>query len=183
LGTNDSSSTGDKKVPIPRYTENLRTLVSVAQTHSIKVIVVGPAPHDEVSRAADGDTERAHTTMRNLEYSNAAELVAKEFKLPFVNLWKPFLEAVGWKEGEPIPGKLGDGSDKTLKGLLTDGVHFTGEGYKIFYRGVMNAIKTGYPEYVSENLPQLLPSIQDLYVDDYHEINPGMFRDYLDEDE
>lgn len=132
--------------------------------------MVGPAPHDEVHRnhIFGGDpADNPRNTMRNLQYSKIVEKVAKELDVAFIDLWHLFLESVGWKEGEPIPGKLGDKSSKSIGHLLNDGLHFTGEGYRIWYDAVEKAIETKYPELIPTNLPFLFPEWNDATIEKF----------------
>lgn len=71
-------------------------------------------------------------------------------------------ESKGWVEGDPIPGRRGDKSHQVLNDLLSDGVHFTGKGYKIWYEILRQTIRETYPELKSENLPMILPHIVDI---------------------
>lgn len=149
-----------QNVAIPRYEENLRYIVKAFQKIGAKVILIGPGPHDEIHRNQifKGDpNDNPRSTLANLKYSEAGERVAKELNVPFVDLWHSFLHYVGWKEGEPIPGKLGSASDLSIRPLLNDGLHFTGAGYKIMYAELAKAIKANYPEFIPTNYPFLYP--------------------------
>lgn len=83
--------------------------------------------------------------------------MAKELDVPFIDLWHSFLYSVGWKEGDPIPGQLGSSSELTIRPLLNDGLHFTGDGYRILYSEISKTIQTVYPEFIPTNIPFLYP--------------------------
>lgn len=156
FGTNDAAQNEHQHVPIERYTENIRYQALEASKKNVPIILVGPAVVDEHKTGGD------RATLTNLAYSDAVANVAKELKLPFVDLWHAFLEAKGWKEGDPIPGKLGDQTDKNLDDLLTDGIHFSGKGYRVWYDSLREAIRRELPALRTENLPTVLPHIFDI---------------------
>lgn len=136
---------------------------------------MGPAPHDEVHRNQlfPGDpADNPRSTLRNRQYGDIVGKVAAELNVGFVDLWHAFLENVGWKEGDPIPGRLKDtppeDRDKPsrIAHLLCDGLHFTGDGYRIWYNSVVNVIKEQYPELEPRKLPFLYPEWQAATVED-----------------
>jgi lysophospholipase L1-like esterase len=96
-----------------------------------------------------------------LAYSNAAQEVAKSLGLPFIDLWHAFLEFRGPGEGDAVPARL-EQTNENLDYLLSDGVHFSGKGYRIWYDLLLDAIRRGFPELRTENLPTILPHIFDL---------------------
>jgi lysophospholipase L1-like esterase len=151
FGSNDSAL-NIQGVPIPRYTDNMRACVQHALDAGIKVIVVGPALHDD--NLGLPDDPRSCT--RNLEYSNAAARVAKEAGIPFINLWEAFRNAAGWKPGEAIPGTKG--STRNISYLLPDALHFSGEGYKVFFKEVKNTFKSEYFEEWDNGLERFYPT-------------------------
>lgn len=159
FGSNDASMWENQHVSIPRYKENTVYIVRKLKEAGSKVILIGPAPHDEVHRNQifKGDPkDNPRSTKLNLEYSQAAKKVAEDENIPFVDLWHLFLEAVGWKEDQPVPGEFVTHEDLTkdtkIRHLLNDGLHFTGEGYKIMFDGVMTAIRETYPEFIPANI-------------------------------
>jgi lysophospholipase L1-like esterase len=153
FGTNDASVGA---VALERFIMNLTFIAKMTVGRQIPLIIVGPAPVDEYADVPD------KFTMRNLEYSNAASKVASELGVPFIDLWHTFLESKGWVKGGPIPGKRRDKSGETLDDLLSDGVHFTGKGYKLWYDLLLQTIRDRYPELRTENLPTTLPHIFDV---------------------
>lgn len=163
FGSNDASETPFLSVPLERYTENITYIVSALQKAGVKVIVVGPALHDEAhpnSMFKDLPPKFPLTTLRNLEYSNAAAGVAKKCGVPFVDLWHAFLASVGWQEGDPIPGDVGSNSPLSISHLLNDGLHFTGAGYRVLYDEIVKVIETHYPEFIPDQMPYLFPDFR-----------------------
>lgn len=158
MGTNDAANTVHQHVPIDRYKTNLTKLVEMAQAQGIKVIVTGPALHDavlceEAFRAYVGNEKAVpfSSSRATREYADVAKQVAQDHQVPFVDLWLAFQKYGGWLETELLEGKCGFGE------LLTDGIHFTPTGYRIFYTELVKAIDTAYPEFSATTLPQVLP--------------------------
>lgn len=159
IGTNDAAMNEMQFVTVARYSENLRWMVENARAEGVeKVIVVGLGPVDEEMLASPVDK----STMRNLEYAEAARAVAEECGVPFVDLWHALLFSTGWKKGQPVPGEQGKGGGAGLKPLLTDGVHFSADGYRIWYRELLVTIRERFPELRTEALPTVLPHIFDV---------------------
>lgn len=168
FGTNDSAQNSHQHIPLGRYAENVHLLATEAMRRKVPIILVGPALVDE--HKTDGD----RATMTNLAYSNAVGKIARELKVPFIDLWHAFLQSKGLKEGDPIPGKLGEKTDQNLDDLLTDGVHFSGKGYRIWYDLLRETIRTEYPELRTENLATILPHISDV---DNSDLPASLWRD------
>jgi lysophospholipase L1-like esterase len=159
VGTNDASMNEMQCVPVESYVKNLRWMVEQARAAGVeRVIVVGPGPVDE-GRLASPVNNR---TMRNLEYDEAARAVSEQCGAPFVDMWLALLLKTGWKTGQPVPGKQESGGGDGLGSLLTDGVHLSGYGYRIWYQELVKTIREKFPELRSEALPTVLPHIYDV---------------------
>ncbi|ODQ66581.1 SGNH hydrolase [Nadsonia fulvescens var. elongata DSM 6958] len=154
FGSNDASSNDIQKVPVDRFERNLREMVGSAQEAGVLVILVGPALHEKI----DSHSDDPRNTATNKIYSDIVEKVANEFQVPFLNLWLAFLESVGWVDGEEaIPGTIGYTGSKSISHLLSDGLHFSADGYKVFFLKLMETIRTNYSELAPESLPFILP--------------------------
>ncbi|OAL34070.1 hypothetical protein AYO20_06718 [Fonsecaea nubica] len=181
FGTNDAADPRHNKhsqsVPVDRYMENLSHMVEVAKQHGVEaVVLVGPGPVNELAPEAPLDrlTERARL------YSDATARVARQFgtqgNVAFVDLWHAFMDVAGWTEEQPIPGRrlrVGEvhlnassqdlAGSGTLSGLLaSDGVHFTAEGYQIWYSVLLQTLREQWPALRSENLKTVFPHIFDI---------------------
>lgn len=173
FGSNDAVKENDhiQHVSLERFEENIRFLTEELLKIGAKVILVSPAVHDENKRNKmfPGDPSlNPRSTARNLEYGKVVAKVAKELNVGYIDLWHRFLESVGWKEGEPIPGALGVEGEKSIDHLLNDGLHFTGEGYRVFYEALLEAIQTRYPELVPSQLPFLYPEWANFKTGDFN---------------
>lgn len=168
FGANDATDEDNfQYVGLVPFEENIRTMTKMLLDIGSKVILVGPGPHDEIFRGElfpDGKNPR--NIERNLEYSKVVQKVAKELDVAFIDLWHIFLHSVGWKEGDPLPGQIGTTSEKSIRHLLNDGLHFTGEGYRLWYDQVIDIINTKYPELIPANIPFQYPEFADVKIED-----------------
>ncbi|GAM34405.1 hypothetical protein TCE0_015r01963 [Talaromyces pinophilus] len=167
FGTNDSivpESASNNSVPVEKYQENLRKIVSAAEKVGAKVILIGPGPfnHQQFDDALGHQFEVDRTTHRAREYCNATVDVGKELGVPTVPMWDLIMEEVGWKEGDPIYGLLELPAVNPLNDYLTDGLHFSGPAYKVLFTNVLKAIKESYPELDPDNIPEHLPTWEQL---------------------
>lgn len=158
LGTNDAGHTF-QAVPVDRYADNLRYMVDLAQAKGIKVVLVGPGLHHRIeSLIESGDRTDFSSSKRTRLYADAAQAVALEKKVPFVDLWAAFQKHGGWST-EDLLNDLPD-----LLGLLPDGIHFSPEAYEVFYDAWVETVAALYPE--------LTPALMPLVLPDYSEIDP-----------
>ncbi|KAL6861987.1 SGNH hydrolase [Trichoderma novae-zelandiae] len=158
VGTNDAADRDIQAVPVETYRENLEWMVQQAKKSGAeRVIVVGPGPVDEDML----EPPVYNRVMENLEYSEAAKEAAARCRVPFIDMWHTMMARVGWKKGEPVPGMLGHGGT-AFRALLTDGVHLTGKGYRIWYDELLAVIAKDFPELRTEALPTILPHIFDV---------------------
>lgn len=98
------------------------------------------------------------------------------------------MTAVGWKEGQPLPGSRDLPNNESLQRLFVDGLfsfllpfvrlryllqvvwcancwytglHLTADGYKIVYDVIMETIRTNWPDQDPEKLPMVFPGWAD----------------------
>lgn len=158
VGTNDAAEDEMQFVEVERYRENLQFMIETARSEGVEnvaVVGLGPVDEDQLETPAD------KSTTRNLQYADAAKDVSKKCAVPFVDLWHAFLLSTGWQEGQPIPGQRGSKGTQ-LQSLLTDGVHFSGKGYRIWYDALLKTIRDSFPSLRTEALPAILPHIFDV---------------------
>mmetsp|Transcript_10127 Transcript_10127/g.15082 ORF Transcript_10127/g.15082 Transcript_10127/m.15082 type:complete len:263 (+) Transcript_10127:109-897(+) len=141
LGANDASSSAfnpRQHVPLPKYKENLKQIVSVIRHEcgdAVKIIIIGPPPiHHEarlryqVERYGEKATGKLERTCGLAgDYSNAAREAADEINVPFLNLWKDMLEEENWQS------------------FLSDGLHLSGEGNKFVGEKLLEFISMHFP--------------------------------------
>lgn len=150
-------------MPLDQYRENLRRIVThphIAAHRDAKVLLVTPPPLDEI-RTTELDTPRYGATLRrtarSAAYSQAAREVAASVPgTVLVDLQRALLavaerETPGWAGsgagaggGErPALGSLEAGQRGYLETLLPDGLHLSGEGYRVLWELVRGHIEVG----------------------------------------
>jgi lysophospholipase L1-like esterase len=159
FGANDACLPGSpskQHVPLEKYRENIKTILTHPSItgHNPTILLVTPPPvnefHLDESAIANGSdaTRRQATTA---QYAIAIREIANEFKdrkVKLVDLWSAILNEaagsdhispaeLGHFEGPPILGSKEKGECKGLRKLLVDGLHFTGEGYRVFSKEVI----------------------------------------------
>lgn len=151
FGTNDAVQDDyPQHVPLERFEDNIRFLGKQALDRNIRVILVGPALHDAERAKASAqligkyDEIGFRSSERNREYADVVKKVAEDLNVGFIDLHEEF-------------SRLGNTNE-----LLSDGIHFRGEGYEVFYDGIMKQIETKYPEILPKNLKIISPWWQKL---------------------
>ncbi|CUS21829.1 LAQU0S04e01750g1_1 [Lachancea quebecensis] len=146
FGSNDAVHGGSQKVELPEFTQNITELVRMLKNKGIQPILVGPALHDadkwESVRPDDVATGAVRSNENNKRYSDALQEVARAEEVAFVNLIEAFSNkgGSGWRS------------------LLNDGLHFSGEGYEIFYDELLKTIRATHPEWAPENVAYKYPN-------------------------
>ncbi|CAI4937125.1 AVN_HP_G0046560.mRNA.1.CDS.1 [Saccharomyces cerevisiae] len=153
LGANDACSAGPQSVPLPEFIDNIRQMVSLMKSYHIRPIIIGPGLVDREKWEKEKSEEIALGYFRTNEnfaiYSDALAKLANEENVPFVALNKAFQQEGGdaWQQ------------------LLTDGLHFSGKGYKIFHDELLKVIETFYPQYHPKNMQYKLKDWRDVLDD------------------
>ncbi|KAI0389254.1 SGNH hydrolase [Xylariaceae sp. FL0594] len=148
LGANDAClpiPTSSQGVPIDQYKANLIKILTheLIQAHKPKILLVTPPPLDEIKTyqgdLANGHGEACRKAAVSAQYSETARQVAAELPgVVLVDLQKALMEKAisltpdydpsGPPLGYPEGGKRG-----ALEQLLPDGLHLSGEAYKVFF--------------------------------------------------
>ncbi|KAL1998670.1 hypothetical protein VTN02DRAFT_5769 [Thermoascus thermophilus] len=168
FGANDSILPGFyQHVPLEEYKENLTAIIKHPATRAQdpKILLLTPPPVNEYQLATldlqKGFPSPSRTASNTKRYADACREVAGSLGVPVVDIWTAFMKAAGWQEGQPLPGSKEIPNNAVLEGLLSDGLHFTPEGYKIMYREVMRVIRATWPDQAPENLPMTFPHWQE----------------------
>ncbi|ODV95113.1 hypothetical protein PACTADRAFT_57624 [Pachysolen tannophilus NRRL Y-2460] len=153
FGTNDCVNGGPQRVPLDEFADNLKFMIEESLKRNIKLIIVGPSYHDPTKWEPDRMDQVAmgwiRTTENTVRYTKELKKLSAEYNLPFLDLHALF-------EDYSIKNKI------DAESLLVDGVHYTGDGYKIFYDALIKAIDENYPELSSQNLERRLPYWRDI---------------------
>ncbi|EEH40156.2 hypothetical protein PAAG_02211 [Paracoccidioides lutzii Pb01] len=157
-------------VPLPLYKIGLSKILThpLIQNHhpETRLLLLTPPPINEyqLEPAAAAETQsapapapvirKADTTK---QYAEACRDVGRELGVPVVDTWAAFMKEAGWEEGEPLAGSKRAPANVRLGELLSDGLHFSPEGYRVMYREVMKVIRACYPELAPEKVPMRFP--------------------------
>ncbi|QKX59156.1 uncharacterized protein TRUGW13939_06288 [Talaromyces rugulosus] len=150
-------------VPLDQYKENLQTILEhpLTKAQNPKIIIITPGPINEYQLqyfdASKGFNTPSRTANNTKLYADACRDVARSLGLPVADLWTAFMNYAGWKDGQPLVGSRDAPANELLSTLLTDGLHFTGTGYKIMYDEVMKVLQATWPEEDPERLPMVFP--------------------------
>lgn len=152
----------NQHVPLDEFKENLTNIIRHPNitAHNPKIFLVTPPPLDEI-RITQIDLAAGHSaaTRRakiSASYSEAVRQIAAEHPgVTLIDLWKALMDrAVAETPGfDPQKGPcLGDpesGQRGYLEHLLPDGLHLSGESYRVFFDLVKPHVDSewaGFPE-------------------------------------
>ncbi|KAL2221598.1 GDSL Lipase/Acylhydrolase family protein [Thermoascus aurantiacus ATCC 26904] len=168
FGANDAVLPGfDQHVPLNEYEENLKAIVKhpAMLAQNPRILLLTPPPVNEYQLATldaqKGFPTPSRTASNTKLYADACREVAASLGVQVVDIWTAFMKAAGWQEGQPLPGSKDIPNNEVLESLLSDGLHFTPEGYKIMYTEVMKVIRATWPDQAPENLPMIFPRWQE----------------------
>ncbi|KAK5738748.1 hypothetical protein LTS12_025491 [Elasticomyces elasticus] len=174
----------DQHVPLEDFKSNIRHMVShpsVTAHESVKIILVTPPPVDE-RKCLAADQEKLPTIDNNngshqqpllrrtaattATYAQAMRSLGPELNLPILDIHHAMLALSGHSHlntpstSPPylLPGSLEAPQNPTLQSFLSDGLHFTGEGYRLLFTELMLLIEREWPELMPGNLPLRLPA-------------------------
>ncbi|KAK1691201.1 GDSL-like Lipase/Acylhydrolase [Colletotrichum godetiae] len=159
LGANDAIQpmhTTTQHVPLEDYKQNLVKIVTHPNitAHNPKILLVTPPPIDEIRITkldlAWGHSKPIRTAKISAGYTQAARDVAAEVPgVVSIDLWQALMDhAVAktpdFKAGGPLLGTPELGEQGGLADLLPDGLHLSGEAYRVFYETVLPHIGQEY---------------------------------------
>ena len=150
FGSNDSVSDGPQRVPLEEYCQNIVKMVGKMKAAKIKTVLVTPARVDK---------------------QQWSHHFAEDAKVGYVRsdaLYKEYrdqLLKIGEQEGIPVVDLYTEFGKHDVSSLLTDGIHFSSEGYRVFFLALMKTIRENLPELAPENLPWHLPYWRDVTED------------------
>lgn len=154
FGANDSclpSSPSKQHVPIDKYKENLRAIIThpSVQAHKPKIILVCPPPINE-HQLASGNLALTRSAKTTALYSGAVgelagDLVAEGIdNIVYINFWYAITKKA-MELDKPTPDSRDSNCDVCslekpdspgLRSLLVDGLHLTGAGYQVLLEKV-----------------------------------------------
>ncbi|KAK5708077.1 hypothetical protein LTR97_000617 [Elasticomyces elasticus] len=159
----------DQHVPLEQFKSNVRHMVShpsVKAHKDVRIILVTTPPVDE-QKCLNSDQEKIphlgqtlrRTASTTATYAQAIRDLGPELQIPVLDIHRTMLALAGHDlVSEPLPGSIDAPTNPTLQSFLSDGLHFSGEGYKLLYTELMQLIQREWPEAMPVNLPLRLPA-------------------------
>ncbi|PQE08197.1 GDSL Lipase Acylhydrolase family protein [Rutstroemia sp. NJR-2017a WRK4] len=153
FGANDACLPGGptgQHVPLQKYKDNIKAILThpSVKAQNPEILLVTPPPINEV-HLEEEDQAKGYGSLTRLQehtakYSAAARDIALEFKdrrVSLVDLWQAIMQKVvhsnpGATTDIYKRGTKDSGDDRIMRSLLTDGLHLSGEGYRIFWEEV-----------------------------------------------
>ncbi|KAK5127859.1 hypothetical protein LTR85_004976 [Meristemomyces frigidus] len=179
FGANDARIAGspggpDQTVPLPEYKANLRNIVqhpAVTAHEKLKIILVTTPPIDE-RKCIKSDVEKyptlagqkvlRRTAVNTAAYAQGVRELGAELEVPVLDIWTAMVARAGHSRHDPVmPGSLDAPTNEILQSYLHDGLHFSGEGYKVLYGELMALIERTWPEEMPSRLKLRLPAWDD----------------------
>ncbi|EFX00241.1 ubiquitin carboxyl-terminal hydrolase 19 [Grosmannia clavigera kw1407] len=171
LGANDAAlprSENSQHVDLQEYEKNLKTILTHPniRAHKPKILVVTPPPLDgvrygQLSRL-NGETTTSRQAPITAQYAEAARRAGVAVPdVTVIDFWKTLMDrAVSRTPGfEAKDGVLlGDeasGKNGYLANLLADGLHLSGEGYRLLFEDVRHHIEQTRPESLSDDSAEI----------------------------
>ncbi|KAH8780348.1 GDSL Lipase/Acylhydrolase family protein-like protein [Hyaloscypha finlandica] len=144
FGANDAclkDGPTSQHVPLQIYRENLKTILnhSSITAHSPTIFLVTPPPINEVHLEQELDLKKGFGSITRhqkvtAQYADVVREVAREHedrKVVLVDLWEALMDA-RLRLTPTYVGQCEKRDDEVLRKLLVDGLHLTGDGYKVF---------------------------------------------------
>lgn len=126
-------------VPIERYKENLKSIISdILDFDTQRLILITPPP-----------TRKTRDPTNRFAYRNAMIKIAKEYDLLIVDTWTVFLlnNTLGEMSWDVLDSlTMQDYNDDIMKYYLIDEEHYNVKGNEQHWRALSNMIKQFYPQ-------------------------------------
>ena len=187
----DTPGGPQQTVPLEDFVQNLRAMVkhpAVQRHKGIRIVLVMTPPvderellkHDMESYPGMGRVLR-RTAVNTARYAQAVRELGTELGLSVLDIHGAMLKRAGYNSStagtptdERTPGSRATGSPSSpmvgsleappsdmLQSFLYDGLHFSGEGYKLLYGELMALIEEDFPDQMPTRLPFVLPAWDD----------------------
>jgi len=153
LGANDAvlpMPTTSQHVPLADYKANLTKIVThpAIRAHNPKILLITPPPVDQIKLTVidkeKGHAEVTRTSAVSSSYSQTTRDVAKENPgVISIDLWQAIMDKAiamapgDYQPGGPWLGSPENGKQGGLDGLLPDGLHMSGEAYRVLFKEVI----------------------------------------------
>jgi len=174
FGANDARLPGtpggpDQSVPVEEYRQNIQRMVrhpAVLAHENIRIILITPPPIDErKSQKADQEKYRSlgvmmrRSAQNTAAYAQAIRELGQELEIPVLDIHKSILARCGYSHSStPMGGSAEVPPNVSLQEFLVDGLHFSGEAYRLLFGELMGLIEKEWPDQIPAQLPMRLPA-------------------------
>ncbi|KAH8671934.1 putative GDSL esterase/lipase [Tricladium varicosporioides] len=165
FGSNDSclpECPTNQHIPLEKYRGNLLNIINhpLVKIHNPTIILVTPPPVNEVHlESEDSKKNQALSRLQvvTAQYADAVRSLAGEHidqNVVLVDLWNNIMERAilntdtktKFPSGETtMAGTKDKGDNEVLRSILEDGLHLTGDGYKMFFSLVRQVLRLRWP--------------------------------------
>jgi len=158
FGANDACiPPSPQHLPLDKYKANHHKIIDLVKSPSsqfydpnTKIILLTPPPINTYQRGAELGSRNPPVALdRKFEvtkqYAQVVKEVAKEKGTFLVDIWQAIWDRSGREE-------------KAMSKYLSDGVHFTPEGYEVVYDEIIKVIQEQIPELHYERLKSVFPA-------------------------
>lgn len=167
----------DQSVPLKRYKANLVAILRHAAVRAhpnVRILLITPPPIDERRLHLSDRTKYPslpkdmlrRTAENTARYARAVVEVGREQGVTVVDLWTAMITRCGWDASSSavaaLPGAMAAAPNSILESFLLDGLHFSGEGYRVLFDEVMAVISNKWPEQMPERLEMVVPAWDDV---------------------
>ncbi|KAK5118346.1 hypothetical protein LTR62_002859 [Meristemomyces frigidus] len=183
-GANDARIAGSpggpsQTVASEEFRRNLEAMVRhpcVTAHRNIRIILLTTPPIDERRNSKDdhdhypglGGTLR-RTAMNTAAYAAAVRQVGRKLGVAVLDIHSAMLARAGHSlsdpnstdDGTPLLGSMNAEANNTLQSYLHDGLHFSGEGYRVLFDEMMAFISQTWPDQMPTSLPMVFPAWDD----------------------
>ena len=158
-------------MPLDKYRDNIKAIVTHPSitAHKATILLVTPPPIHEV-HLEQRDLEKGYSGVSRhqsftAQYAEAVREVAAECNgqnIVLVDLWNAMLEEAkrltpGFVDDGGFLGSRQKGDSEGLRRLLVDGLHFTGQGYKVFLEAVLPFVGRDWENEPMDNPSWIFP--------------------------
>ncbi|KAE8151136.1 SGNH hydrolase-type esterase domain-containing protein [Aspergillus avenaceus] len=165
FGANDACvPSSAQHVPLDVYKENLKTIIQHPATvaQNPRIVLLTPTPVDQYQLQgfdeSKGSPHPSRTASHTKLYAEAVREVGSSLGVPVADVWSAFMSAVGWKEGETLPGSRDLPEIKTFRDSLPMVcLHLTADGYQVVYDTITEAIRVNWPDQQPAQLRMIHP--------------------------
>jgi hypothetical protein len=95
------------------------------KAQNLNLLLLTPPPineyQTEITDRGYGHTTLQRTAINTKRYADACREVGASLGVPVADIWRAFMTAAGWEEGQPLAGAKDVAKNSILESFLSDG--------------------------------------------------------------